>query len=56
MKAIAARDWRVPSLPITVGQKPPSRVADLVVSQHTGIGQRRLRPTGTAAIAQFIYQ
>jgi len=56
LKCIAARGWTIPSVPFTVGMRPPTRVTDLVLSQHTSIGQKRLRRTRIPAIAELIYQ
>ena len=58
LKHIAVRGWTISSssVPFTVGMRPPTRVTDLVLSQHTGIGQKRLRRARIPAIAELIYQ
>jgi hypothetical protein len=56
LKHIAALGWHISSVPLTVGQQPPTRVTDLIMSQHTGIGQKRLRRAHVPAIAELIYQ
>lgn len=57
LKHIAVLGWKISSVPFTIGVRPPTRVTDLVVSQHTGIGQKRLRRAHIPAIApELIYQ
>lgn len=56
LKHIAVRGWTISSVPFTVGTRPPTRVTDLVLSQHTRIGQKRLRRAPIPAIAELIYQ
>jgi len=56
LKYIAVLGWKISSVPFTVGVRPPTRVTDLVLSQHTGIGQKRLRRARIPAIAELIYQ
>jgi hypothetical protein len=55
LKHIATLGWEV-SVPFTIGKLPPTRVADLVLSQHTGIGQRRLRRGRAPEIDELVYQ
>jgi hypothetical protein len=55
LRHIAGLGWQI-SLPLTIGRRPPTRVTDLVMSQHTGIGQKRLRRTSGSAIAEFIFR
>ena len=56
LEHIAVLGWTISSVPFTVGIRPPTRVTDLVLSQHTGIGQKRLRRARVPAIAELIYQ
>jgi hypothetical protein len=49
VKVAADRGWHLHDVPLTIGRKFPSRVADWVVRQHTGVGLRRLRRTGVSA-------
>jgi hypothetical protein len=55
---IARLGWTISSsdVPFSVGVRPPTRVTDLVLSKHTGIGQKRLRRARAPAIDELIYQ
>jgi hypothetical protein len=58
LKHIALLGWTLSSssVPFTIGMRPPTRVTDLVLSQHMGIGQKRLRRAHVRAIAKLIYR
>jgi hypothetical protein len=56
VRHLAALGWQFPSVPVTVGRLPPTRVVDFLISRHAGVGQKRLRRAASAANVELIYQ